>query len=161
MKRRAIIKNIGASIFGASALPTWAYNWSKASFDGSQYADNQLIEILVDAIIPKTNSPGAKDIGAHLFIGRMLKDCHTENTQQKFDLALNNLKSASQKLFGKAIQDLPAVEVIELLKKSEDHSSISLLKSLTIQAYTNSEYYLTKHKNYQMAPGFYHGCVDV
>jgi hypothetical protein len=161
MNRRSIIKNLTASALGVSSMPAWAINWNKNSFVSTQFADAQLVEKLVDAVIPQTDTPGAKAIGAHLFVNRMLKDCHTEATQAKFSAALNNLKSASEKTFNKPIESTNSAEILVLLKNSQDFSSISLLKSLTVQAYTNSEYYLTKHKNYQMAPGYFHGCVDI
>ncbi len=161
MNRRSIIKNLGAGILTASSLPAWAINWNKDSFVNIQFADAQIVEKLVDAIIPQTDTPGAKVIGAHLFVNRMLKDCHNEATQAKFSMAIDNLKSASEKSFGKPFESINSVEILTLIKKSEDFSSISLLKRLTVQAYTNSEYYLTKHKNYQMAPGYFHGCVDI
>lgn len=160
MDRRTIIKNLGASLITTSSLPAWAINWKKESFIDVQFTNNQLVEKLVDAIIPMTDTPGAKDIGAHLFVNRMLNDCHTDSTQSKFSTALNNLKAASEKTLNKPIESANSAEILTLLKNSQDFSSISLLKNLTVQAYTNSEYYLTKHKNYQMAPGYFHGCVE-
>jgi Gluconate 2-dehydrogenase subunit 3 len=160
MNRRSIIKNLGVSILATTALPAWAINWKRNDFAITNFAENQLLEKLVDAIIPKTDTPGAKEIGAHLFVNRMLNDCHTEATQVNFKKMLSNLKTASETTFGKAIESISPVEVLSLIKNSPDISTIALLKSLTIQAYTNSEYYLTKHKNYQMAPGYFHGCVD-
>ena len=37
----------------------------------------------------------------------------------------------------------------------------NFLKQLTVLAYTTSEYVLTNHYNYVMAPGHYYGCVNV
>ncbi|HEV2478171.1 MAG TPA: hypothetical protein VGS79_00845, partial [Puia sp.] len=34
-------------------------------------------------------------------------------------------------------------------------------KKLTIQAYTSSQYYLTKIQVYELVPGRWHGCVPV
>jgi Gluconate 2-dehydrogenase subunit 3 len=161
MKRRTILKNLGVGVLASNALPTWAYNWNIGSFANTNFINSQLVEMLVDAIIPKTDTPGAKEIGAHLFVGRMLKDCHTESTQTKFNNAIDKLRLSSVKTFGKPIETINSTEVLTLLKNSEDISTISLLKNLTVQAYTNSEYYLTKHKKYQMAPGYFHGCVDI
>ncbi|MES2795506.1 MAG: gluconate 2-dehydrogenase subunit 3 family protein [Bacteroidota bacterium] len=161
MNRRSIIKNLGAGFIGLSSLPAWANNWKKEDFKGYNTENSLLIAQLVDTIIPGTNSPGAKSIGAHLLVERMIKDCYADTVQSKFNSALINLKSASNKNFDKTIDQLSATETISLLKNSEDKSSISLLKNLTVRAYINSEYYLTKHKNYQMAPAFFHGCVDV
>jgi hypothetical protein len=161
MNRRTILKNLSVGALGSSALPAWAHSWNLASFKDANFTNSQIVEKLVDAIIPKTDTPGAKEIGAHLFVGRMLSDCHTESTQIKFNKAIDNLVSASQKTFGKPIENISSIEMLTLLKNSEDFSSIALLKNLTVQAYTNSEYYLTKHKNYQMAPAYFHGCVDI
>ena len=161
MNRRAIIKNFGTGFVGLAALPTWANNWKKEDFSDTFSENTSIIAQLVDSIIPETSTPGAKSIGANLFVERMLKDCFPATTETNFNTTINNLKSASNSSFGKPIESLNSSQIISLLKNSEDKSSISLLKSLTVRAYTNSEYYLTKHKNYQMAPAFFHGCVDV
>jgi hypothetical protein len=161
MNRRSIIKNIGAGFVGLTALPTWANNWKKGDFPSTFSENTSTIAQLVDTIIPETSSPGAKLIGANLYVERMIKDCFPTTTQTNFNTAINNIKSASNTNFGKPIESLNATQIISLLKNSEDKASISLLKNLTVRAYTNSEYYLTKHKNYQMAPAFFHGCVDV
>lgn len=161
MNRRSILKNIGAGFVGLTALPAWANNWKKEDLSTTFSENTSIIAHLVDTIIPETSSPGAKSIGANLFVERMIKDCFPTNIQSNFNTTINNLKAASVTNFGKPIESLNSADIITLLKNSEDKSSISLLKSLTVRAYTNSEYYLTKHKNYQIAPAFFHGCVDV
>lgn len=161
MNRRSIIKNIGAGFVGLTAMPAWANGWKKEDFSETFSENTSIIAQLVDSIIPETSTPGAKSIGANLFVERMLKDCFAPAIQANFNNTINNLKAASVTNFGKPIESLNSADIITLLKNSEDKSSISLLKSLTVRAYTNSEYYLTKHKNYQMAPAFFNGCVDV
>ena len=161
MNRRSVIKSLGTGILGINSLPSWARNWNKNDFKVSESQFSKIIEKLVDVIIPETESPGAKSIGAHLFVERMLKDCYPENTRTKFEEAIGSIAKLSEKTYSKKIELISPSEVISLLKSAEDINSISLLKNLTISAYTNSEYYLTTHSNYQMAPGFFHGCVEI
>ena len=58
-------------------------------------------------------------------------------------------------------QQIDFLKNIEARGSSEDKMVLQILKKLTIQAYTNSEYFLTKHRNYTIAPGFYHGCTPI
>lgn len=145
------------------AMPTWVYAWQP----NAQDTQNTLLEAMVNAIIPETDSPGAKTIGAHLFIDRMLKDCFEAPSRQAFLEGLEEFQTQSKQNFGKVFEQVPLAQQVDFLKKlnSSDNSAlktlVQLVKRLTIQAYTNSEYFLTKHRNYTIAPGFYHGCTPV
>jgi len=35
------------------------------------------------------------------------------------------------------------------------------IKNLTIRGYTNSEYFMVNMLKFNMAPGYYHGCVPI
>jgi hypothetical protein len=162
MERRSVLKNVGLGMLGLSSLPAWASNWNTTKLAAYKYTQSEFYAKIVDSIIPETSSPGAKSIGAHLYIERMLKDCYPEKIQESMAKTITNLNGEAKLKFGKTFSEISNSEVLDLLtNNTEEKSNIMMLKNLTVRAYTNSEYYLTTHDNYQMAPGFFHGCVNV
>ncbi|MEY4383226.1 MAG: hypothetical protein RI995_768 [Bacteroidota bacterium] len=160
--RRLLLKQMSISL-AAMSLPNWAHGWRSENFQGS----SQLISALVEAILPETDIPGGKSVGADKFIERMVKDCFDTKTQQAFMQGLASFDEQCKRLFKTGFEKLPLAQQIDFLKNieargsSEDKMVLQILKKLTIQAYTNSEYFLTKHRNYTIAPGFYHGCTPI
>ena len=91
----------------------------------------------------------------------------SKEDQQAFQNGLQKLVSSALKNHQKAFQQLSSQDQINLLtglqnsSTPEDNQFFKRIKGLTIASYTSSEYFLTQHRNYTIAPGFYHGCVPV
>lgn len=114
--------------------------------------DESFIGDLVEAIIPKTDSPGAKELNLHLFVMKMLDDCHSPEDQQAFLAGLNLAKKARLKTNSERLAYLTALE-----KDVFYH----ILKRRTIQGYVNSEYVMKNKLIYELVPGRYDGAVKV
>jgi hypothetical protein len=164
MERRKALQNIGLGFGAILSLPSWAKSWNQ---DNLNIEGNTVLEGLVEAIIPEGDEPGAKSIGAHLFVEKMIRDCYDESINTIFFDNLTKISFMSEEIKSKKISKTSIEERIDLLRLfedsilDEDSSFYALLKRLTIQAYTNSEFYLTKYRNYEMAPGYFHGCVEI
>ena len=171
MQRRSAVKNIALTIGASIVLPSWANAWNINSFQNSHskissFQENLLAEI-VETIIPKTNTPGAKELNVQLFVPKMVMDCYDKKAQdvyaKGFDLVDNNAKNT----FSKSFIDCDAkqrLEVLNKMSKSENKDEkdfIQLVKGLTIQGYLKSEYVMTNLRVYEYAPARYHGCVPV
>ena len=87
--------------------------------------------------------------------------------QENFKTSLENAEKLAKETFLKSLSDCNKIQLNELLIKlsisvdTQQKDFFSLLKQLTVLAYTTSEYVMTKHYNYIMAPGHYYGCVNV
>jgi hypothetical protein len=173
MKRRSALKNLGLTLGGLVSLPAWATGWTPQSL-GTQSvltaSDEQLLAEMVEAIIPATThptqpSPGAKELGVHKFAIRMIHDCYGEAALATLEKGLIATEATAKQLYAKSFMELPQSERLSVLtalsQAPESKPFIQLIKNLTIQGFTNSEYYLTNIAGYVMAPGFYHGCVPV
>ena len=171
MKRRTALKNVLLSATGLLTLPVWGNGWNANSFkkDQSIFTTNQaqILDILVDALIPSSDIIGAKDLGTSAFINKMLADCYEKLVQENFKMGLENADKLATETFTKNLDACDKIQRNELLKKlsistdTPQKEFFTLLKQLTVSAYTTSEYVLTKHYNYVMAPGHYYGCVNV
>ena len=62
-----------------------------------------ILSEVVDTLIPKTDTKGAKEIGVHLFVLAMLDDCHSPSEQQSFAEGLGQLEAFSRNHFGRAL----------------------------------------------------------
>ena len=128
--------------------------------------DENLLADVSETFIPKTDTPGAKDLSAHLFALKMLDDCYKKEDQQKFVNGLSDFEKFVKEKKGKSFSacSIPERESVlnELDKrKSDDDLSYfySTQKNLTVQAYTTSKFYLTQVREYKLVPGKYKGCV--
>jgi Ca2+-binding EF-hand superfamily protein len=171
MQRRSAIKNIALTIGGAIILPSWANAWNRESFSNtsitsSSIPENVLAEI-VETIIPKTNTPGAKDLNVHQFVQRMVKDCYDKKAQETFSKGFDLVDASAKSNFSKTFLECDAKQRLEVLNKisksenSDEKSFVQLVKGLTIRGYLNSEYVMINIRKYEFAPARYHGCVPI
>lgn len=170
MERRKVIKGIALSLGSLVSLPAWASGWNMSTIglqSSTVFGNEALLAELVETIIPKTDTLGAKDLGVHKFIQTMLRDCFDKNAQANFDKILSEIDPLSIKAFGKPFAEGDATKRVELLKTLAQLTDSSVkdfyktLRGLTIQGYTSSEYYMTKFTDYEMAPARFYGCVPV
>ncbi len=170
MERRTAIKSIAISLGSLVSLPAWASGWNASSIGKNALLsiDNEaLLAELVDTIIPTTDTLGAKGLGVHQFIQKMLTDCYEKKAQDNFEKNMVDIDPLSIKTFGKPFIEGNAAQrlsVLQLLSQSTDPNTKSFyrtLRGMTIQGYTSSEYYMTKFTDYEMAPARFYGCVPV
>lgn len=171
MKRRTALKNVLFSAAGMLTFPAWGNAWNSETFTQSPsiFTENQteILDILVDALIPSSEIIGAKDLGTSAFINRMLADCYETSVQESFKIGLETANALAKESFSKSLFGCDKTQRNELLIKLSNATDpqqkdfFTLLKQLTVLAYTTSEYVLTHHYNYVMAPGHYYGCVNV
>lgn len=171
MQRRSAIKNLALTIGGTIVLPAWANAWSKESIQSGAfkitYAQETLLAEIVETIIPKTDTPGAKELGADKFILKMVADCYDKKSQDIFAKGMVSVDELSKKENGKTFAESDAKQKLEVLKKmstspnSDEKGFLQLVKGLTIDGYLVSEYVMTNLRIFEMVPGRYHGCVPI
>lgn len=156
---------------GLVSLPGWANSWNATNLPAgptllAPKADALLAE-LVEAIIPATDTPGAKALGVHTFIQKIVVDCMEPSVQEGLTKGLSAVDGVAQKTYSKSFTSLDAGQRTELLKtmsqsaEADQKGFVSMVKGLTIRGYMTSEYVMNNITKYQMIPGFYHGCVPV
>lgn len=169
--RRKALKQLAFLSIGTAIIPSCLEDRSKASLllknISVSAADEAMLAELCEIIIPKTDTPGAKDISAHLFVLTMVDDCATKEQQQNFVKGIEDFNKLCTTTAGKKLVDCSADEKKKiadalLALKEEDtplKHFLGMVKGRTIQAYTSSEFFLTKVQVYELVPGRYQGCV--
>lgn len=171
--RRVAIQQLLMIWAGVALLPSCLQNDQKVSIPLKLIQitpdDENMLAELAETILPKTDTPGAKDLSAHLFALKMVDDCYTKTNQEKYIKGMKNFESFVMKKTGKSFSENSAPErqsiVAELDKQKTADDGMGFFyqstKKLTIQAYTTCEYYLTILRGYKMIPGKFQGCIPL
>lgn len=171
--RREALKQLVMVSAGMALLPSCMQDKSKAAVILKHMtitADQEaMLAELSETIIPRTDTPGAKDISAHLFVLKMMDDCYSKADQHKFMEGMTAFNQSCKKQYGHAFADCSMEQRNAFLQKAETDSHATgdepffyhAVKHLTVQAYTTSKFYLTNINIYKLVPGRYHGCVPV
>jgi len=131
----------------------------------------QTIRALADAILPRTDTPGAVDVGVPGFIDLMVKDVYTKEDQERFVAGLTDFEEGAVKK-GVSFAEMDAEEqtsylksihdpAVEALKKGEPKPFILMVKELTLLGFFSSEPGATQVLQYNPVPGAYQGCVPL
>ena len=170
MNRRVALKSLAWAAIGAMVLPgcdTRGWNEKSVQTADSLLSPEQrrLLAEITETFIPATDTPGAKELGVHQYIQKIVADCYDEEVQAKFVKELDGVQRLAKSKFGKSFAEGSSEEralVFEQMEASseEDQQAFyALVKELTIQGYMTSEYVMTKLTKYEMVPGRYLGCV--
>lgn len=158
MDRRQVIRHFLVVGAGLAFMPSCVYKDGKVSIllQSIQINPDQesFLKQLADAIIPPTDTPGAAELGSHLFALKMVDDCFEKQEQDKFMAGL-------KKLQGKEANPAALMSAAEQEKDEDALAFMKAFRRLVIQGYTQSEYVMTNLLPYQLVPGKYYGCVPV
>jgi hypothetical protein len=164
MKRRKAIRNLIIIAGGAAILPSCLTRTDKASITLKKITitarQEQLLAAIASAIIPKTDTLSASEVGAHLFALKMLDDCYEKEDQQKFVRGLDELENITKKRFGNSFVKCAAQQKETMLQDVENKGGYSsdvfdfykIMKEKTIQGYLNSKYVILNIKKYEFIP---------
>ncbi len=170
IKRRKALTSILTGLGAIMALPAWADGWSLKSLgkvDFLNIDENTLLLAITDTIIPTTDTPGAKDVGVHILIQKLLQDCQPKSVQESFRMGLVTTNAVAIATYGKSFIDLNSDEkkaILMSMSQSEyadQKNFFNSIKRLTIDCYMKSEYAMTNITKWEMAPNRYLGCVQV
>ena len=179
MKRRIALKQLGFITAGAVLLPACVRQTKQLSIPLKNIAINgdqeSLLAEIAEAIIPTTDTPGAKALNIHQFVLRMVDDCQGKDGQQQFVSGLSKVEDAVRQKFNKSFEECTPEEKKKFLleleeknkaaigdeKKEDLPAFYSLTKRYTVQAFLGSEYIMTKVLVYNMIPGKFQGCVEI
>lgn len=171
LKRREAIKQLFCITAGMAIIPSCMNDRRKSTILLRKItitaAEEDMLAELCETILPKSSTPGAKDISAHLFVLKMVDDCRKKEDQVKFLRGMQALQEKTKSMAGKdfmgsAMEERKEVLASIIADKDEDSDLkyfFKTVKGLTIQSYTSSEFFMTKVQVYELVPGRYQGCV--
>ena len=135
---------------------------------------NETVATIAELIIPKTDTPGARDAGVPGFIDVMLAEWGDDEQRQMFTAGLANVDERSRAAFGKdfvrcAPQQQTAIvedldyELARLRDTKSDTSKnfFQAMKWLTLTGYYTSEVGATTEQHFRIVPGRYEPCYPL
>lgn len=190
MKRRDALARVALLMGGTLTAPTLiafldgcktsneTANAANFTFSADQLS---MVSEIAEIIIPKTDTPGAKDAKVGEFIQLMLKDCYYPKDQKSF---MDGLSKLEEKDFMKGTPEAQTAllttaetdagnelkRIGDERKKAKDAGQtfeepgvpfFRLMKELTLLGYFTSEQGAQQALEYVPVPGRYDGCIDL
>lgn len=172
MNRREALSSValllGGSIIGADMFLSGCKN---PATDAVAFTpeDITLLDEIAETILPKTNTPGAKEAKVGAFMTVIVRDCYKPEEAKVFIAGLKKLEEESKKKHNKGFLESSAEERKALLtaldaeqkafqekKKPEELPHyFRMMKELTIWGFFTSEVGATKVLRYVPVPGKY------
>lgn len=178
--RREAIRRTALLLGTALSAPTVAA--ILAGCDGGQRAagaarvltpeQESLVAMIADAIIPATDTPGARDVGVPRFIDTMLAEYYPAEHRAHFLAGLADVDDRARRLHQARFVDCPPVARRRILSALDAEAFPAVpaadpprapffrtMKELTLLGYYTSEVGATRELRYARIPGRFDGCV--
>jgi len=181
MDRRSALRNLALVIGSAALLPRCTMKMPVTHYTHFDVTMDQesLVADIAETIIPKTKTPGAKDLNLDKFVWLMLNDCSKKTDQQAFFKGMGEFNDLTKKMYNKSFSECTKNEKLSLLNTFEKkpaqknpnptddkyskelHAFFGTVKGLTVFGYTESQYFMTKEIVYELVPGRYNAHFPV
>jgi hypothetical protein len=186
MNRRELLQRVAYLMGGAISAPAVLgvlngcsakkeENWQPVFLSKEQGA---VVAEVAELIIPRTDTPGAKDAGVPQFIDVMLKDVYEEADRQRYVSGLKAFDDAARTAHGKGFIELPKQQQSDLLRKFHDEALatelaletrpsylqrpfVLMTKELTLLGFFTSKPGATEVLQYAAVPGKFEACIPL
>jgi len=138
------------------------------------------VKAMAEMILPRTETPGAADVGASEFIDLILTEWSEEAERRRFLDGLTDVDAQAKTLFGRDFVECSSLQQSEILTalgeemavdaerlrdqplaagESPSQSFYSMLRQFTLTAYYTSEIGATRELHFEIIPGQFQGCT--
>jgi gluconate 2-dehydrogenase gamma chain len=144
-------------------------------------AEGAVVEDVAELILPRTDTPGARDVGVPAFIDAILKDAYPAEDQARFVSGLKDFDAEAQRAHGKPFLELPQAQRLAFLQKVHDEAAaaervqadnevppsqrkrpfVLMMKELTMLGFFVSKPGATQVLQYVAVPGGYQACIPI
>ena len=146
---------------------------------------NATVKVMAELILPRTDTPGATDVGACEFIDLILTEWCDEQDRSRFLNGLKEVDLRTESLFGKSFVDASPNQQADILawlgermtaeggttgavpsqrrrlSQGSSKNFYSMLRRLTLTAYYTSEAGATQELHFEVIPDSHDGCAAV
>jgi gluconate 2-dehydrogenase gamma chain len=186
MNRRELIQHVAYLMGGAISAPAImgvlngcsakpSAGWQPVFLTPEQ---GEIVAEIAEIMLPRTQTPGARDVGVPAFIDTMLKDAYTTADHARYIAGLNELDAEARRKHQRGFMDLEAPARLSLVQRVHDEATkheltlsippaelkrpfILMTKELTLLGFFTSQVGATQVLQYDPVPGEYHGCVPL
>jgi len=125
------------------------------------------LKVIVDTIIPDTDTPGAVAAGVHTFIDQMMADWAEPDTREQFDRVIDDMDDRAVETYGDRLTRLPQEQRFEIIraydaeKLGERNWPYRRFKDLVLVGYYHSQIGATEELQYELIPGALRACLPL
>jgi hypothetical protein len=165
-----------AVLNGCSAKPS--AGWQPLFLSKEEGA---MVEDVAELILPRTATPGARDVGVPAFIDVILKDAYPAEDQARFVSGLKDFDAEAQRAHGKPFLELQTAQRLSLLQQANDAAVaaekeqadrevpaaerkrpfVLMMKELTLLGFFSSQVGATQVLQYEAVPGGFQACIPL
>ena len=183
--RRELLKRVAYLMGGAISAPAMLGvlqgcsakkqegEWTPAFLSAAQGA---VVAEVAEIMIPRTDTPGAKDVGVPAFIDLMLKDAYPKQDQDRYLAGLQQFSERAVQAHGKSFVDLEPQQRVALVREyhdaavrlaqdqelvREERPFILMTKELAMLGFFTSEPGATQVLQYLAVPGAFRACIPL
>ncbi len=182
MNRRQLIKQIavltGSAVVGGEFFLSGCKSKDTASVGSFTEKDIFFFDEVAETILPKTNTPGAKDAGVGKFMASYSTDCYDESQLKILKDGIEKLNQSSENKYKLSFMQATASQKQDLLtaidteakkynemnreqsNKDNPPHYFTLMKQLVLLGFFTSKPGVTQVLRYAPLPGRYEGCID-
>jgi gluconate 2-dehydrogenase gamma chain len=167
--RREVIRR-AALLAGIVVSPEWLSYALDAQPAGRTYlttAQGALLSAAAERILPRTDTPGAIDVGVPAFIDRFYGEFMNVGERELLVTAIDQIERAATTAHGASFAGLSAAQQDAVLtsvataQQGQEPSSFGQLRSVVVLGYFTSEQVGKHVLHYDPVPGAYDGCVPI
>jgi len=190
MNRRELLQRVAMLMGGAISAPAVlavlngcspkpGASWQPLFLSKDEGA---VVEAVADLIIPRTDTPGAREVGVPAFIDVILKDVYPTEDQARFVGSLKDFDAEAQRAHGKPFLELQPAQQLSFLQQAHDAAAAAekeqdaakdlpasqrkrpfglMMKELTLLGFFTSQVGVTQVLQYEAVPGKFQPCVPV
>ena len=168
--RREAIRR-AALLAGVALVPDWLDFAARAQGPAARTyltpAQGAVLNAAAERILPRTDTPGAQDVGVPAFIDRFYGEFMNPDERKLLVNALDEIERAAGAAHNAAFASLAPAQQDAVLRgvataqQTQTASSFGLLRSMTVLGYFTSEQVGKNVLNYDPVPGAYDGCVPI
>ncbi len=167
MNRRALLRSaillVGGSVAGLPALAQTAAPAARF-FTAAQFAT---LAEFTDVMLPRTDTPGAKDAGVPEAMDALMTNWASDKRQGQFRTLIDDIDRTALSSGGATLAKLPAAKRLDVVraydaaKLKADDPVYKRFKELVLTLYYSSEAGATKELRYELIPGKWEPGIEV
>ena len=173
MQRRELLRAFGGAtalaLLPLEAVAAWTRVASgRVVADGLSDAHLALVGAIADTIIPRTDTPGANDVGVPAFVNVIVGENYAEQTRAAFVAGLDAIEAHAKSSAGSALVELAPAARASLIASIEDGDRGSdpgrtywRLKGLVVHGYFTSEPVMKNVLKFEIMPGKFDGAAPM
>ena len=170
-RREALIRVaglMGGALAYAASEGAWAALSSNAESSFLNASQRAIVSGVADVMIPRTDTPGALDVGVPAFIDLMLRDVYAAEDRDRYLAGLAEFDAAAGKrpVTLELVRKFHDAAVREERRRHEADAHLQrpfilMTKELTLLRFFTSEVGSTQVLQYVAVPGAFHGCLPL